>query len=520
MNTILANAEWGMTMKRLYIVLMIMILICGCSAHNDKTKNVSESTDTITEERGSDDVTITLLSDDVSEESVNKVKDAWRQLSVIAPIFDIEIAIGPSTRHEQRDGLVNFTELEIGSDDFYEIFVNKCTGLPYWKVVGLSEYAFEYTPVNTENEVIEYLEKREEKTFPLFALFFSEKYSKERDIQMSRDCAYYLTKYALDNYSYKDFAEKEYRGEWLTGFGAGVDFRFDEIDEIVESATAEKQGTAIYVVCGGNTWEIHEVEWLKSANDVYSILYDAEDGIQKLCKRIAIESDIYDEESFRKNVKVIPTDKSDISTAKDGVIVLKDPLSFIHEYVHITLGYSKTEQWLNEGLSEYYCADYEDEYVSRHNQWDEYYQSWLDEGVIDDELKAIYEQDGTLQYEETIIENYQKLRAKIGDGQNNYSCLSYALGITDLMYFGTEMREEASRRTVSDIYEGKVAADKLGNRLTYESAMVVVADLVAKYGVDSIIASKGSFEEDFGMTSNEYIQNYIDNKAYMHFLGE
>lgn len=50
--------------------------------------------------------------------------------------------------------------------------------------------------------------------------------------------------------------------------------------------------------------------------------------------------------------------------------------------------------------------------------------------------------------------------------------------------------------------------------------MVVVADLVAKYGVDSIIASKGSFEEDFGMTSNEYIQNYIDNKAYMHFLGE
>ena len=288
----------------------------------------------------------------------------------------------------------------------------------------------------------------------------------------------------------------------------------------MESATAEKQGTAIYVVCGGNTWEIHEVEWLKSANDVYSLLYDAEDGIQKLCKRIAIESDIYDEESFRKNVKVIPTDKSDISTAKDGVIVLKHPLSFIHEYVHITLGYSKTEQWLNEGLSEYYCADYEDEYVSRHNQWDEYYQSWLDEGVIDDELKAIYEQDGTLQYEETIINNYQKLRAKVGDEQNQYSCLTYALGITDLMYFGTEMREEASRRTVSDIYGGKVATDKVGNRLTYESAMVVVADLVAKYGVDSIIASKGSFEEDFGMTSNEYIQNYIDNKAYMHFMGE
>ena len=50
--------------------------------------------------------------------------------------------------------------------------------------------------------------------------------------------------------------------------------------------------------------------------------------------------------------------------------------------------------------------------------------------------------------------------------------------------------------------------------------MVVTADLIAEYGVDSIISSKGSFEEDFGVTSNEYIQNYIDNKLFMHFIEE
>ena len=67
---------------------------------------------------------------------------------------------------------------------------------------------------------------------------------------------------------------------------------------------------------------------------------------------------------------------------------------------------------------------------------------------------------------------------------------------------------------------GMEVADILGNELDYNAAMIVTADLIAKYGVDSIISSSGSFEEDFGMTSDEYIQNYLDNKMYMHFLEE
>ena len=60
----------------------------------------------------------------------------------------------------------------------------------------------------------------------------------------------------------------------------------------------------------------------------------------------------------------------------------------------------------------------------------------------------------------------------------------------------------------------------IGSELSFNAAMVVTADLIAEYGVDSIISSSGSFEEDFGMTSDEYIKNYIDNKSYVHFLEE
>ena len=62
--------------------------------------------------------------------------------------------------------------------------------------------------------------------------------------------------------------------------------------------------------------------------------------------------------------------------------------------------------------------------------------------------------------------------------------------------------------------------DDLGFDLTYQAAMVITEDLIAKYGLDSLVESSGSFEEDFGMTSDEYIRNYIDNKMYMHFLEE
>lgn len=500
--------------------VLTMALLCGCGAQSDNISSAEESAKAGTEARDLSEVDITLLSDDVSEVSVNKVKDAWSRLSQVAILPDYEIAIGPSSRHEQSDGLINFTELEIASDDFEVIFTDKCTDLPYWKTVGLSECAFGYEPVNAEDQVKEYLEAREEKTFPLFALFFYEKYSEDSDIQMSKDCAYYLTKYALDKYSYNDFAENEYRAEWLMMIDSDKEFRFDDVDKAVEAATAQKQGTAIYVECEGNTWEIHEVEWLKTADDVYSMLYDAEDGIRKLCKRIAAESSVVDEASFRKNVKIIPTDKSDKSTSRDGVIVLKHPLSIIHEYVHCTLSYSPEECWLVEGLAEYYTADYYDEYVYRHNVWDDVYQSWYDEGIIPDEYMALIEQDGALEYEEAKIDYYQKFREKDSDKHNQYSCLSYAIGITDLIYYGTELRENARQRTVREIYKGNGTNNKLGNYLIYESAMVVTADLIAEYGVDSIISSKGSFEEDFGVTSNEYIQNYIDNKLFMHFIEE
>ena len=500
-------------------VLLSMAMLCGCAAQGNSWDLGSEA-DT---SESSTQVSVSLLSEDVTEESVNKVKGAWQRLSEIVPLTDTEFAIGPATKHVKRDGLVNFTEREICKDNFGEIFTDKCTDLSYWKTVGLTEYAFGYTPVNTEDEVKEYLDKREEKTLPLFALFFFEKFSEESDLKMARDCAYYLTKYALEKYSFKDFQANDYRSEWLAGLGYTDDFRFDEIDEVVEAATAVKNGAAIYVTCAGNTWEIRDVEWLKTADEVYCVLYETEEGIRKLCKRIAAESDIYDEESFRKNVAVTPTDKGKVSTGGDGEITLLNPFHFMHEYIHCTLSYSQEEMWLVDGLAEYYSVEYKNDYTNNHDRWDGIKQKWFDEGVMDDESRAEIEQAGAMEFEETVRDYYLILREKDKEKNNQKSCQLYAIGLAYLTFFGSENREKlvAYAGTLRDAYNdgvGMTLADRLGNELDYNAAMIVTEDLIAKYGLDSIIASGGSFEQDFGMTSDEYIQNYLDNKLYMHFL--
>ena len=510
-------------------VLLSVAMLCGCAAQGNSgdiagdAGSLASSTLANNISASDTEVSVALLSEDVSEESVNKVKDAWQRLSEVVPLSDIEFAIGPATSQVKRDGLVNFTEKEIGDDNFTEIFTDRCTDLPYWKTVGLSEYVFDYTPVNTEDEAKEYLEKREEKTLPLFALFFFEKFSEESDLQMSRDLAYYLTKYALEKYSYNDFSANEYRSEWLAGLGATGDFRFDEIDEAIEASTVVKNGTAVYVKCAGNTWEIRDVEWLKTADEVYTVLYETEEGIQKLCKRIAAESDIVDEEGFRKDVTVIPTDKTKMSKAENGVIELANPIHFIHEYVHCTLSYSYEEMWLVDGLAEYYSVEYKDDYTYNHDRWDGIRAKWVDEGIMDDESRAEIEQAGGLEYEEAVRDNYLILREKDKEKNNQKSCSAFAEGIAYLTYFGSENRDKlvAYTGTIRDVYyteQGMDLADRLGNEFDYNAAMVVTADLIAEYGVDSIISSSGSFEEDFGQTSDEYIQNYLDNKLYMHFL--
>ncbi len=92
-----------------------------------------------------------------------------------------------------------------------------------------------------------------------------------------------------------------------------------------------------------------------------------------------------------------------------------------------------------------------------------------------------------------------------------------------MTYFGTESHENSDQiMTIRETYDllANGTADRLGNELGYNAAMLITTDLIAEYDVDSIISSSGSFEEDFGQTSDEYIQNYLDNKAYMHFIEE
>ena len=61
-------------MKRLYTVLIVMLLICGCSTQVDSTASVEKNADASNEVSRLSKINITLLTDDVSEESINSIQ--------------------------------------------------------------------------------------------------------------------------------------------------------------------------------------------------------------------------------------------------------------------------------------------------------------------------------------------------------------------------------------------------------------------------------------------------------------
>jgi uncharacterized lipoprotein YajG len=86
-------------------VLLSMAMLCGCAAQgksgeigSDAGASVSSTLASSTS-ASSTEVSVSLLSEDVTEESVNKVKDAWQRVSESVRLTDTEFAIGHATEH-------------------------------------------------------------------------------------------------------------------------------------------------------------------------------------------------------------------------------------------------------------------------------------------------------------------------------------------------------------------------------------------------------------------------------------
>ena len=81
-------------------VVLAMAMLCGCAAqegsgaigsNNGAIVDGADTSESATSASNTE-VSITLLSEDVTEESVNKVRDAWQRLSEVVPLSDIEFA--------------------------------------------------------------------------------------------------------------------------------------------------------------------------------------------------------------------------------------------------------------------------------------------------------------------------------------------------------------------------------------------------------------------------------------------
>lgn len=509
-------------LKAIYLLIFLscVLFLCACKNINEQPATNDDKVDEakILKEANTPKISFIVLDEEIVEEDLkDRVEEKVDKLAKVLSFSDIVIGIGRDIGRQYSENIITFTLEEICSAEFEDRLILKVTDLPYWKRVGLKEYIYGYEPSFSETEVIEYIASAETSYFgSMFSLYFFEDFSDKMTCKMAKDYAYYVTKYALERYSYEKFDQRDYREEWMTEAGIDYALRCDDIDFLIQKSEVSKAKGHYIIACGANTWEIGDVEWLKTADQVYEMLYKSEEAIIDFSKAVAAESNEYDEKDFRKSVRIIASGENRSSEALNYQIVLTQPSSFLHEYVHCVLNYSASEAWLIEGIAERYALLYECSFY----EWDEYYQRVFDNGILTEDEEKEYEENGFLEYVKSSIANYQKIRTQFGNDTNQIYCMKIAMGISDLMYFGTEIAKNVAVPSVQDADRIVIHNERLGNQLSYVASMIIASSIIDEFGVDRIINSSKSFEKDFGITSDEYILNYLDDEKYMVMIGE
>ncbi len=136
-----------------------------------------------------------------------------RDVSKITEYTGIEIPDSVLRRMKDVSSLRRLEEYASLVESLYE--------LPYWKALGTAEVVFDFGPSKTEAEVVSFINGESQREFEtLFEPFLRNDYSDPETIEYAKSLAYYITKYSVENHSFEEFMNGDYREEWLSQIGS------------------------------------------------------------------------------------------------------------------------------------------------------------------------------------------------------------------------------------------------------------------------------------------------------------
>ncbi len=491
--------------RHFMVVISFAILVCGCG----KAKAQPEVS--VSSIEASAESAVTDISE--SEESVPEAIQAILNVTKTEPNeYDESIAYDV---------------------DYYTRLVQEMYGLPYWKAYGVASLVINHNPGLADAMVIRFIDGgvAPEGFESLFEGFFLDRYSDSETIQYAKAYAYYLTKYILDNYSFAEFADNNYREEWLKAKGSKSEYVYDDIDELMEEATITKDRTQYTITVGEHDWICGNETWVKDAGELYSVIHTSERDVRRLREELKADApEWFENVASKRTVKFTLFEAEDASfthLSSDGVETIflgHNTFAATHEYVH-ALSYTTTDPnmaWLVEGAAVRYSM----KYLADLGFYDSKFEDVLNGASLDDYLAEIKAEnsDEWPAYTEAVRAKYNVLKEKHGDKYVDRVYRYIAEAQTEL-----ERGEPFNGDTIADgYYEANenyvgngaltdIYKNSIESKLTYGGAYVATDLLIQKFGADKVLTYLGNgddFEGEFGCTIQEFLDEIRKSGSY------
>ena len=443
------------------------------------------------------------------------------------------------------DKITEFTGVEIPTEvlrgkkyvsslkslEVYTSLVDSLYDLPYWKALGTAEVVFDFLPSKTKEEVVVFIDGGSQRGFEsLFEPFFWEDYNDPETIEYAKSLAYYLTKYSVENHSFEEFMNGDYREEWLSQAGSNSEYVHDDYSQLLENAKFGFEDGVHTIHIGEIKWVCKNAEWIPDAGTLYDLIHDIHRDFDSIKEDIIADAPVwYDAHKFPDEIIIefYDDDESDnMSSYTDNsenshFILVSGKADLPHELVHALTSRTKgtDTRWLCEGIAEYYSDKYRSEYYREmDNEYVQHIISRMEDEL--DETEILEEYDYDHEYAQYAIDYIYDMKAIYQELKSLYPDKYYELYYVELAQAGVEIERDDDtpefNYSVTEAYsdyedhnQGQSKYVELDDRVSYDGAMVLTGMLIKEYGADMVLEylhTGGNFKRRFEMISEEFYQ--------------
>ena len=488
-------------MKKITAILLIVLMTVGLCACEKPVEFTGQVADTVQEVS--------------AEETVEEVAEAEQE------------ALFTGLPEDARK-IAEFTGIEPGEYedirdvDYYADYVDSMYDIPYWKAFGTAAMIYGYEPAKTEEQVVKYLNSRAPRGFDfLFEAFFNKKYAAKDIIECAKSYAYYLTKATLENHSYADFLQNDYREEWYEAVGCTREYNYDEYDKLIENGKSNrKDDNVIELTVGKHMWVYGGETWINSAQELYELIHDSQESFDLMEELVKADAPHFFETYAKGSyaiVELVDDDRWSVTrkTNYGGWIMLAFAHAAPHEYVHALTkrATGPDVKWIAEGIAEYYSCKYKNGKGSMNS----YFTDYMRGDVADDYWDGVDPEDR--KRGEPILaeckETFNSYKEKYGDEYEDelYAYLAVAeeeIGRGDIYTFSVQ-----NAYNLDGIKKGRRIT--IEDEISYLGAGVLAKEMLKDFGAEKVLTYLyvgGDFKLNFGMTSAEYLEKVRERGGY------